>query len=85
VEFVLFCFEVLEVLIDEDVFEYDEFLFYWVEFWLVVFVFVEVLFDVCGFCVVEFGCGFGVILFVVVVSGVEVVVIDWVDVVIVFL
>jgi predicted nicotinamide N-methyase len=66
-----------EELIDETVFEDDEFLPYWAELWPASLALAAALPEVAGLRVVELGCGLGLPSLVAAARGAEVTATDW--------
>ena len=66
-----------EDLIDEDMFDQDEFLPYWAELWPAARALADALPNVAGMQVVELGCGLGVTSLVAAAKGVQVTATDW--------
>lgn len=66
-----------EALIDEDLFEEEEFLPYWAELWPAATALAEALPGMAGMRVVELGCGLGVPSLVAARKGADVTATDW--------
>lgn len=68
-----------EALLDEDLFEADEFLPYWAELWPAASALAAALPDVAKVNVVELGCGLGVPSLVAAAKGADVTATDWAE------